>query len=313
MFLICGEALFDLFLEAETSPAAMDFAARAGGSPFNVAIGMRRLTAEAGLMTALSTDMMGARLAAILEAEGVNGDYLLRTDRMTTLSVVGRDTDGVPAYSFYSAGSADTGVQIADVPDLGPEVTGVHLGAYSIAVPPVADALAALVERAGDRFISLDPNVRPTVEPDMAVWRERVEALLADVDLLKISSEDLEMLYPGMAPGVFALRCMEQGVEMVIVPDGGAAVHAWTTTGIEASVTPPRVDVVDTVGAGDTFQAALLYRLAATGDPYAAIAKMTVAEVTDILHFCAGAAAVTCTRRGADLPRLSDLSHLQEL
>ena len=312
MFLICGEALFDLFLEDETSPAAMDFAARAGGSPFNVAIGMRRLTAEAGLMTAISTDMMGARLAAILRTESVNDAYLVRTDRMTTLSVVGLDTDGVPAYSFYSAGSADTGLRPEDVPTLGPEVTGLHLGSYSIAVPPVADALAALVGRAGDRFISLDPNVRPTVEPDMAVWRRRVEVLLPDVDLLKSSSEELEMLYPDLSPSVFALRCIEQGVEMVVVTDGGEAARAWTTTGVEASVVPPRVDVVDTVGAGDTFQAALLYRLAATGDPYAAIAKMTVAEVRELLQFCAGAAAVTCTRRGADLPRLSELSHLQE-
>ena len=111
MFLVCGEALFDFFLESEAGPAAATYAARAGGSPFNVAIGLARLGRDSGLLTGLSSDLLGQRLAQVLEAEGVSTRYAIPTDRPTTLSLVGLDAAGVPAYQFYDNGSADTGVQ----------------------------------------------------------------------------------------------------------------------------------------------------------------------------------------------------------
>ena len=127
MFLVCGEALFDFFLEREVGPAAATYDARAGGSPFNVAIGLARLGQASGLLTGLSTDLLGQRLAQVLADEGVSTAYAIATDRPTTLSLVGLDTHGVPAYQFYDNGSADTGVIEADLPALGPEVSGLHL------------------------------------------------------------------------------------------------------------------------------------------------------------------------------------------
>ena len=124
MFLVCGEALFDFFLESETGPAAVNFAARAGGSPFNVAIGLSRLGQASGLLTGLSSDFLGQRLRQVLEDEGVSTAYAIPTDRPTTVSLVGLDTAGVPAYQFYDNGSADTGVVEADLPALGPEICG---------------------------------------------------------------------------------------------------------------------------------------------------------------------------------------------
>ena len=309
MFLVCGEALFDLFLESEEGPASAIYAARAGGSPFNVAIGLARLGERSGLLTGLSTDLLGQRLSAVLAAEGVSTAYAIATDRPTTISLVGLDTAGVPAYQFYKNGSADTGVAPADLPVLGPEVTGLHFGSYSLAAAPVADAFAALAAARRDRFVSLDPNVRPTVEPDMDVWRERLAVLFPLADLVKISREDLELLWPGMRPETLAADLTARGVGLVVVTDGGEAAFGWTRSGLEASARPPRVRVIDTVGAGDTFQAALVARLMrGPAGPKAALAGLDPQGLAALIGHAARAAAITCSRRGADLPRAAELT-----
>jgi fructokinase len=309
MFLVCGEALFDLFLQSEEGPASATYAARAGGSPFNVAIGLARLGENAGLLTGLSSDLLGQRLSAVLAAEGVSTAYAIPTDRPTTISLVGLDTAGVPAYQFYKNGSADTGVVPGDLPTLGSEVTGLHFGSYSLAAAPVADAFAALAERHRERFVSIDPNVRPTVEPDMDVWRERLGRLYPLATIVKISAEDLELLHPGTAAETFAGDLLAKGVSLVVVTDGGDAAKGWTAGGAHAAATPPRVKIVDTVGAGDTFQAALIARLhRAGGGPKARVAALDANDLALLLAYAARAASITCSRQGADLPRLAELS-----
>ena len=309
MFLVCGEALFDLFLEREDGPASALDAARAGGSPFNVAIGLARLGLPSGLLTGLSTDLLGQRLGAVLAAEGVSTAYAIPTDRPTTISLVGLDTQGVPAYQFYKNGSADTGVAPGDLPSVGPEVSGLHFGSYSLAAAPVADAMATLAERYRDRFVTLDPNVRPTVEPDMDVWRARLAHLYPLATLVKISAEDLELLHPGTAAESFAADLIAQGVGLVVVTDGSAAARGWSASGAAAQATPPKVTVVDTVGAGDTFQATLIAQLLRADDgPRQGIATLDDERLSGLLAFAARAAAITCSRRGADLPRIAELT-----
>ena len=308
MFLVCGEALFDFFLEDEKGPAAATYAARAGGSPFNVAIGLSRLGARSGLLTGLSTDMLGQRLARVLHDERVSTDYAITTDRPTTLSLVGVDGAGVPAYQFYDRGSAGSGVTAEDLPVLGPEIVGLHFGSYSLAAPPVADAFAALAAAERARFITLDPNIRPTVEPDMEVWRRRLDVLLPLATLVKVSSEDLELLHPGMTPDAFAADQLARGVTLVVVTAGGDAAMAWTAGGVVARATPPQVRVVDTVGAGDTFQAALIAQLLnQPSGPQAALAALDAPALEGLLAYAARAAAITCSRRGADLPYTAEL------
>lgn len=309
MFLICGEALFDFFLASEDGPGAARYEARAGGSPFNVAIGLARLGHAAGLLTGLSRDLLGERLRRVLDGEGVSTAYAIGTDRPTTISIVGLDGAGVPAYQFYDAGSAGTGVTAADLPVPGPEVTGLHFGSYSIAAAPVADAFAELAAAQAGRFVSLDPNVRPNVVPDMDIWRERIAGLLPSVDFLKISAEDLDLLWPGRTSENLAADLIGGGVSLVMVTDGGGAALGWSAGGIVARATPPRVTVIDTVGAGDTFQAAMLSRLLTDpGGPRAALASLDPARLGAMLDFAARAAALTCTRRGADLPRAAELT-----
>ncbi len=306
MFLVCGDTLFDFFLESEAGPGAATYAARAGGSPFNVAIGLARLGAEAALLAGLSSDMLGQRLARVLDAEGVSRRYVIPTDRPTTISLVGLDPEGVPAYQFYD--SSDTGVEPSDLPEIGPEVTGLHFGSYTLAAAPVADAAAVLARANRHRFISVDPNVRPTVVPDMAVWRARLDVLFPLANLVKISAEDLELLWPGRAADGFADDVLRRGVELVVVTDGGDVAHGWTAAGHRASARPPKIEVVDTVGAGDTFQAALLTRLLRGGDPLGAVAALDEAGLAATLGYAARAAAITCSRRGADLPRAAELT-----
>ncbi len=307
MYLVCGEALFDFFLNGEAGPGEAHFDARAGGSPFNVAIGLARLGESSALMTGLSNDLMGGRLASVLKKEGVNADYLVRTDRKTTLSLVGLDANGSPAYAFYSTNSADTGVTIADLPKLGADVIGLHFGSYSIAVAPVADTLAHLAANAGGRFVSLDPNVRPTVEPEMSIWRKRTTVLASHADLIKISAEDIEILYPGKSHGELAQEWIDSGAGIVVVTDAGNPAHAWTSTGLRGTATPPKTKVVDAVGAGDTFQASLLSELARMGNPREIVHNLTQKQLDSMLTFAATAAAITCSRRGADLPTRAEV------
>jgi fructokinase len=308
MFLVCGEALFDFFLEVESGPGQATFDARAGGSPFNVAIGLARLERAVGLVTGLSTDLLGQRLSQVLDGESVSTRYAISTDRPSTISLVGLDTAGVPAYQFYDANSAGSGITAAAMREIGPEVTGFHFGSFSLVAGTTADAFADLARRHSRLFISLDPNIRPTVEPDMNVWRSRLLALYPLANLLKISSEDLEILHPGKAAEDFARERLENGVQLVIVTDGGGPVRGWMTGGMVASATPPASNVVDTVGAGDTFQAALLAQLLRGPEgPAQVLESMGQDGLAALLAYAARAAALTCTRRGADMPRASDL------
>jgi len=311
MFLICGEALYDFFLVEEGKGGGLSFDARPGGSPYNVAIGMARLGASSALLTGMSDDMLGSRLATILKDEGVGRDYLVRTGRRTTLSLVGVDEEGGPSYAFYGIGSADCSLTEEDLPKVGPEIRGLHFGSYSIAVEPVADAFATLLSRTPGLFVSLDPNVRPTIEPDMAVWRKRIDALRPQTTLLKVSDEDISMLHPDSDPIDIVKAWAKDGPALVVLTKGGDEVVA--VRGEEMfHAKPPKTNVIDTVGAGDTFMASLLAEMSGQSDPAAHIAGLSTSGIKTLLNRAATAAAITCGRRGADLPTAADLAKALE-
>ncbi len=306
MFLVCGEALYDLFASGDSDGSDIGFDGRIGGSPMNVAIGMARLQVPTALLTGISTDLLGSRILAALLREGVDTRYITRSGRPTTLSLVGLDGAGQPSYAFYGNGSADCSLTEHDLPVLDRTVKGLHFGSYAIAVEPVATALAALAQRESSRFISLDPNVRITVEPRLNTWRRRINAMRKRATLIKVSDEDLALLYPDTDPLETARDWAQSGPSMVVLTRGGDDVIAYRGTD-EIRVTPPRVEIVDTVGAGDAFQASLLASLAAKRDPGDFLRESDRDILQEILARAARAAAIVCSRRGANPPHLEDL------
>jgi fructokinase len=307
MFVVCGEALMDVFGGAETAQGfALD--ARIGGSPLNVAIGLARLAQPVSFLGALSTGFLGQRLLRALRDEGVDTAAVASVAAPTTLGLVGVDAAGVPSYAFYGHGGADRALPLSALDHVPVAARAFHFGSYAMVVEPVAATQRALIEREhARRLIAYDPNVRLNVEPDLQVWRDALQWMLPRTHLLKISAEDLGLLYPGADESVLARDWLARGPAWVVVTRGGDGACAYGTPGrVEAA--PVAVEVVDTVGAGDTFQAALLAALAERGalGP-AALRQLAPPEMAQVLRFAARAAAITCSRRGADLPRRDEL------
>ncbi len=307
MFVVCGEALMDVFGVRDT-PGGMDMDARVGGSPLNVALGLTRLGQRAAFVCTLSRDFLGERIVRFLQHEGVDLSLVQRSASRTTLSLVGVDSQGVPAYSFYGEGAADRELDLQVLGELPGSVRAIHLGSFAVAVQPVGSALRQLVERErARRLIVWDPNIRLNVQPDLAPWRELLEWMLARCDIVKISDEDLHLLLPGTTPEAFAQRARAAGCSLVVVTRGAQGALAWSRTA-HAEVPAQPAELVDTVGAGDTFQAAMLTWLA-EGDRLdkQAPGALDADALARMLGFAARAAAITCSRRGADLPRRSEL------
>ena len=301
MFLVCGEALWDLFTSETDDGVSLD--ARIGGSPFNVAVGLARLQQKSALLTGMSHDPMGRRLLAALECEQVDTRFIVQKDNPSTLSLVDVTNDGIPAYTFYGHEAADRAVRASDLPLLGPDVWGIHAGSYSLVVEPVGSSLLNLFTReAGRRLLTLDPNVRLNVEPDTEIWRTRVGQFATKSDLIKVSEEDLGLIYPGATATEIAQTWLDAGARLVIVTRGEHGAEAFTQDRT-VTVGGHPVDLIDTVGAGDTFQAAMIAGLAEMGIwSRQALDAISTDALQALIGFAANAAAITCSRRGADLP-----------
>lgn len=311
MILVCGEALFDVFLTGENAQGALGFNAAPGGSPFNVAIGLARLGRKVGFFGGLSRDLFGERLARILAREQVDVSACPMSDAPTTLAFVEFAADGAARYAFRGDGAADRLITMAHLPDIADEVSALTFGSYSTVVTPVGEALLALAERErARRVIVYDPNVRPTVVPDLGVWRQRFDAFAETATIVKVSEEDLALLAPGASPGQFADAALAQGAQLVVITRGVEGCAAFGAFGKVKAPSLART-LVDTVGAGDTVTAALTAWLDERGLlHHDAIANLSTRDAGDAIGFAMRAAAVTCGRRGADLPQRGDIDRL---
>ena len=307
MMLVFGESLIDVFAGEETATGlALD--GRVGGSPFNVAVGLARLRQPVAFVSSISTDRFGERLVQALAAEDVDLSLVQRHLSPTTLSVVTSDAQGVPSYAFHGEHGADRMLDPRPLEVLPASARVLQFGSYPLVVEPIASTLKLLVAREhGRRLLTYDPNVRLNVEPSVLRWRAAVEWMAQRVHLLKVSAEDAALLYPDDSLPELAQRWLAQGVCLVVVTRGGEGATAWSRNA-QASLPAQPVKLVDTVGAGDSFQAALLAWLAEQ-DRLApqALALLEAGDLREALRFASRAAAITCSRRGADLPRRSEL------
>jgi fructokinase len=307
MFVVSGEALMDVFGGADTAHGLM-LDARIGGSPLNVAIGLARLAQPVAFFGAVSNGFLGQRLMRALRDEGVGTEAVARLNAPTTLGLVGLDEAGVPSYAFYGHGCADRLLPLQALSTVPTAARAFHFGSYAMVVDPVAATQRALVEREHSRsLIAYDPNIRLNVEPDIGRWRDTLQWMLPRTHLLKVSEEDLGLLYPGREPAELAQSWLGAGVSCVVVTHGAQGASAWRAAEHQR-VAPVAVTVLDTVGAGDTFQAALLTGLAERGVwTRQDLRDMAAAALMQVLEFAAQAAAITCSRRGADMPRRGEL------
>ncbi|PWK62070.1 carbohydrate kinase family protein [Roseicyclus mahoneyensis] len=308
MLLCAGEALIDM-LPRQTDAGEAAFAPYPGGSVFNTAVAAARLGLKTGFFSGLSTDLFGDRLAAVLTASGVDHRLSARSDRPTTLAFVTL-TGGQASYAFYDENTAGRMLTDADLPALPEDVTAIFFGGISLAVEPCAEAYATLAARANtDRLVMLDPNIRPGFIADEARFRARMDRMLKAADVVKISDEDMEWLMGAGALPDLAARLLDMGPALVLVTQGANGVTAFGA-GDPLHAPAPKVEVVDTVGAGDTFNAGFLAGLADANrmDKASVRAGLAPDVLRAALDLGVRAAAVTVTRAGANPPRRADLA-----
>ncbi|AZF63614.1 MULTISPECIES: carbohydrate kinase family protein [Pseudomonas] len=311
MYLVCGEALFDFFSEEDASGQAskVNYKAIAGGSPFNVAVGLRRLGIDSALFGGLSNDFLGQRLLHVLKDEGVSEQFLVEFPAPTTLAMVAVGANGSPQYSFRGEGCADRQLRVVHLPTLGHEIRGLHIGSFSLVVQPIGDTLLHLVKReSGKRLISLDPNVRLNPQPDIQLWRDRVGELVKHADLIKVSDEDLHLLYPDQSPESVLQGWLQHRCQLVFLTRGGDGATVFSRQHGSWSAPAVKVVMADTVGAGDTFQAALIAWLTEQQlDSVEGLQQLSREQIDSMLGFAIRAAALTCGKTGPDLPYRAQL------
>jgi fructokinase len=307
MLLSCGDALVD-FLPAKAVDGCDATVAVAGGSCLNIAVGMARLGAPAGFVGGISTDLFGRIIADHASASRVDLRYAVRSERQTTLAFV-RTVAGEPQYAFYDEATASRNWTYRPGSIPFDEIEAIHVGSTTLANDQgAAQALAMIEDAAGATTISFDPNCRPNLVGDKARYVDQMDAFAATADIVRMSDVDFEFLYGGGDYGEKAKSLLAAGTSLVVVTRGNKGAQAWHRTTGPVRVEAPATDVVDTVGAGDSFQAALLFALRAIGRiKRGALAQMKAGELDRVLSFAAACAAFTCNRAGADPPRYSDV------
>lgn len=307
MILCCGEALIDM-LPRKGADGADCFQPFAGGAVFNTSIALGRLDVPVALFTGLSTDLFGQQLAAELTRSGVATDLAHRSDAPTTLAFVTL-TDGQARYAFYDENTAGRMLAPQDLPYISDAVQALFFGGISLAVTPCADTYATLLLREShSRLTMIDPNVRPGFIQDEAVYRARLDRLFASADIVKVSDEDLHWLVGSGDLAGLAHALLAKGPKLVLVTEGAKGAHAISANH-QVFVPAQKVTPVDTVGAGDTFNAGIL---AALSDRNAldkqAVADLDSDALTEALSLAVRAAAVTVSRAGANPPTRKDLT-----
>ncbi|MDX8436115.1 carbohydrate kinase [Mesorhizobium abyssinicae] len=301
MILCCGEALIDMLprTTAEGEPA---FAPYVGGAVFNTAIALGRLGAPAGFFSGLSSDLFGGQFREALGASKVSSTYAHTSPRPTTLAFV-RLTNGQATYTFYDENTAGRMLTIEDLPSLGAEIEAMLFGAISLISEPAGSAYEEFMRREhNSRVMMLDPNIRPNFIPDKAKHLRRIREMMAMADIVKLSDEDLNWFDEAGSHEDVIRNWLDRGPKLIVVTHGSEGAVGYSKSH-KVTVMPQKVTVVDTVGAGDTFNAGILASLHEQGLlTKAAIGDLSEDAIRQALALGAKAAAVTVSRAGANPP-----------
>lgn len=301
MIVVAGEALVDLIVGPDGG-----LAANPGGGPYNTARTIARLGQPVTFLGRISSDRFGRDLRANLRRDGVAEDGVIETDDPTTLAVVELDDHGTARYHFYVEGTSAAGLTDTDVSaDVVAAATALHVGTLGLVLEPIGTTIERLVARfAPERLVMLDPNGRPSVTPDPAAFRARIERIARRADVVKVSDDDLRFLAPDEGPDAMIASLLEFGVQVVLRTHGGDDVEIRTRSD-RATVAVPPVDVVDTVGAGDAFSGGFLASWMGAGRGREDLASIDL--IRDAVEMAVRVAALSCARPGADPPTLAEL------
>jgi fructokinase len=297
LIVVCGEALIDIIRSPDGTLLPTP-----GGGPFNTARALARLGVRTAFLGHLSTDGFGSVLAERLAEDGADLSLATFGPEPTTRAIAEVDRDGLAAYEFVIDGTSAPNLTPAMVPAvLAPEIDALHIGTLGLVLEPMATTLTELASRESRRrLVMLDPNIRPALIGADGLYRRRLDLLMEQSTIVKASETDLAWLFPDLSYELAAHRILERGPRLVVVTLGEEGAIGLGA-GIRVRVDAPRVDVVDTIGAGDEFGAALLAWL----HDHAALRVdlgLTTSELGSALAFACQAASLMCARAGADPP-----------
>ncbi|MEI3850532.1 MULTISPECIES: carbohydrate kinase family protein [Ensifer] len=301
MIVCCGEALIDM-LPRDTTAGESAFAPYAGGAIFNTAIALGRLGIQTGFFTGLSDDMFGDILRETLKAANVDFGPCATLSLHTTLAFV-KLVNGHASYAFFDEKTAGRMITTEHLPKLGDFCEALHFGAISLIPEPCGSTYEALMTREHEkRVISFDPNIRPGFIKDRDAHLARMNRMAALSDIIKFSDEDLAWFGMEGSHDELAAEWLKRGPKLVLITKGADGAVGYTAHH-KVEVAGERVTVVDTVGAGDTFDAGVLASLKLAGLlTKADVADLTETAVRNALALGAKAAAVTVSRAGANPP-----------
>jgi fructokinase len=281
-----------------------------GGSPANVALALARLGEQVQLHARFGRDALGARCRDHLASNGVGLDHAVAALEPSTLAQATVGEGGAARYDFWTTGTSDwqwSEAELAVIPL--PNAVALHSGSIASWTAPGRGPVLESIRTAaatGDVTLSYDPNVRQGLMGPPERARELVEAYVRLVHVVKASDEDVAFLYPDLATDEVLKRWHHLGATLAVMTTGDEGARATITGGVGAAIVPPKVDVVDTVGAGDTFMGALLAALHHRGllgvGPRERLAGLDEQSLGEVLRWAAGAAAVTCSRQGCNPP-----------
>lgn len=308
MLISCGDALID-FVPTRNADGREAVMPAVGGSCLNVAIGMARLGAPTGFVGGVSTDLFGQMVADHAAASNVQLDLATRSDHQTTLAFV-RIVAGESHYAFYDAGTATRNwtYRRGTIPFA--DIEAVHVGSTTLVNDQgAAETKALIADARASSTISFDPNCRPNLVKDKPAYVARMMAFAAGADLIKMSDVDFAYLFGDEPYHERANALLGQGTRLVVITRGNNGAIAWHAGAGQIEIAAPEIEVADTIGAGDSFQAALLFALHKQGRiARERLKDIGADELRRALSFAATCAGLTCTRPGADPPWSHEIS-----